>query len=172
MKSRPAYETSVVKNGVRTLPFRTAGSIKMRSVGNETIGILDIPVYGGVLSGEAFEFSQLMRSEQRKTLLERVAGRTEEEINKLVEAGDLNQLEMAEVMGLFAMESATIILKYRVDPDWTLEDTRRLPMELVTDLSVLLQEEMNSASANKPVDDEETAGQPGEPLNPPTTQQS
>ena len=160
---RRELNTPIV-GGRRKLPFKQAKEPEIHIIDGGSLGTLEVPVYGGVLTGEAIAFTAMLRDETRSDYIKKVAGKTQEEIQVLSESGEIDTSLMAKVMAEFSAESATIILQYRLDPAWTMEDTMGLPVSVINQLSNLFQGEMTASQ--KPKDNAE-----GDQLDPQTTQQ-
>lgn len=139
----------------------------MKEVGNEQVGILEIPVYGYLRIGEMDEFIQIVSdlNELRESLTNdaKARGKTPgKKGKKNDDAVDLNQLELSKFLLRYSNETATILLKHRIDPEWTLEDTRRLPAPLVVAISNLFREEMTQGGSAVSLADQFAADEEGE----------
>lgn len=152
----------------RVLPFKTLPKAeqKFKTVGNETLGMLDVPVYGYLHIGEFDEFLTLVDDID---VLKKMFTKTSKNTVQLpggeapaaavaaltgeapkVEQSDsekLSNLELGKFMLQYSRETATIIIRYRIDPEWQLEDTARLPLPLVHELSAIFQDELREGGS-------------------------
>lgn len=162
------------------LPFVTPPApTKTRRIGNEQCGIVEIEERGGLTVGESATISELLAGEQSAfvrgaQIADAIA--TEESISLseafsiiekaisgqgLEDAADAIRLRHAaridEVAKVYALAgqrnleaSVTAVIKSRLSPEWTLDDTRAMPKPLFDGFWKLVQDE--SAAENNPAE--------------------
>lgn len=133
------------------LPFKVAPKRKTVELGNETIGILEMEVFGGLTNAEAIGLQRMVREKKFEEMSNMYKDKTEQEIRALVEES-IQSTEVAGFMLNYTAELATLIVQSRLDSSWTYDDTIRLPQALVNELANFMQSEMD---ASKPKTDEE-----------------
>lgn len=157
------------------LPFIVAPpQQELRRVGNESVGILEIPVLGGITVGESAISAELLATEQSSFVAgariadaiakeenislseafhiieSAVSGRELEQKADEIRARHAERIE--EVARIYTaagqrnMEaSVTALLRCRLNlKDWSLDDTRTMPRKLFQDLWALVQEEQEA----------------------------
>lgn len=173
------------------LPFVVApAKPKTRRVGNETSGVLEIPVLGGITVGEAAVTAELLALEQSSfaagaRLADAIAKEENISISEafhIIEAAVFGrELEpnadtirirhitrIEEVARIYTasgqrnMEATvTAILRCRLDlPDWSLADTRTLHRNLFEEIWRLAQEEQNAEDIPTPPVNEDDLKKP------------
>lgn len=157
------------------LPFVVAPrKPEIRRVGNEVVGVLEIPVLGGITVGEAAVIAELLANEQQAFVQgARIADAIAKEENislseafHIVEAGAFGkELEpkadeirikhserIEQVARIYAsagrrnMEATvTAMIRCRLNlPDWSIADTHTLHEDLFNDLLALSREEQSA----------------------------
>lgn len=173
-----------------SLPFVTPPApVKTRRIGNEQCGVIEIEVRGGLTVGESATISELLAGEQSAfvrgaQIADAIA--TEEGIS-LTEAFSIiekaiggQELEAAaealrlkhatridEVAKVYAMAgqrnleaSVTAVIKSRLAPEWTLEDTRAMSKPLFDGLWKLVQDESAAENTQSEPPSAEELGKP------------
>lgn len=153
----------------RVLPFKVPPSEQptMRPVGNEKVGIVEIPVYGYLRVGEMHEFIQTVDelNALRDALLKGAAkpsGSKKKKGDSESATDNLSQLELSKFLLQYSNETATILLKHRIDPEWTLENTKTLPAPLVIGISQIFREELTGGGSMVSLADQFGADEEGE----------
>lgn len=146
----------------RKLKFAVPPKLKptLKRLGNDEIGYIDLPQYGSLYvyeqdgiaeieklkNKEAFEFLRYTKSIAIKEK------KTPKEIQDLIQAEDVDLLDRwgekladktEEQMNEneYLRRLATVMLKFRHDPEWTYEDTCELPFELTKQITVFMSDE-------------------------------
>lgn len=160
----------VLQGGRRTLPFmQPKKALEPYIIEDQGLGTLEIKRLNGAMSGEVYEFTRLTNDPKYRDVLRQSQG---------IEGGDINksgmtpeeQLQFGLVMTHFAEECALIIIRYRLDPEFELEDVKRLPQRVIIELSKVLQQEVNGAAAQASQDDAAKDGEEADSLDPTMTQ--
>ena len=157
------------------LPFiQPPKTRELRRVGNDSTGILEIPVMGGLTVGESAAISELLAMEQSsfvagakiadaiakeesisltesfKLIEDAIAGRDlepEADAIRLRHAARIEQVAAVYAKaGQRSLEATvTAIIQQRLNlPDWSLKDTKSLPRQLFNELWQLAQEEKDA----------------------------
>ena len=149
--TKPTQNQELMTHVGRQLPFKTRPkAYPPRLVGDDVVGTIEIPMYGSLTVGENLEFLALVkRADIKKLMDDAKKSKDEPDSEEEVEAeGEISvaTMDLSVVMGSYNIEAATIILRGRIDAEWTVEDTKRLPASLVVQVAALLQEELTARS--------------------------
>lgn len=132
----------------KSLPFKIAPKIQTIEIGDESLGIIEIKVYGGLTNGEAVELQRLIREKEFVRLSKQYNNASEEEIKKLVEE-EMLVTELAGFILDYSCDIATIIIASRVVDGWTFEDTKALPVALVNEIAAFMQQEIVASGKDR-----------------------
>lgn len=149
------------------LPFKVAPRQESKEVGNEIVGIIEIPTYGGLLRGEQAVLEELEQNlpnayGEVANLARRIQQEQNVDLSTAYQVGmsdgavsrKVQELRVAYADQLFKIrdlssqsdrlrKTATVnaILRYRVDPSWTEQDTNELSAGLFEAIYQFAQEE-------------------------------